>query len=193
MVKREGKKSGVVTGGTIKYTYLGRSMQRSEVNQGEVIEYEDGKVVGVKSLNKGKNWEIIENGPKNAPTLSKEERKEKNRKTKKDEFENNLKTRGHHKEPPKKQEKQKNEKEIKEKVDGVVIVHSQGETKGAKDLLNDGIVVVTPPSKKETLVHKRHKRDKGSFDYWDQTPFHNAIKNDTSIDFKAEGFLKKKV
>jgi hypothetical protein len=216
MVQRKGEKKGVKTGSTIRDP---RATWHPKYNGGghgggAVITIDkDGEVVR-QSLNKSKNWEIIENAPKHKPTISREERKEKNRIEKKHDFEDHLKTRGHHKEPPAPKKKKGDEESedtvkaiskkptrtepiINEETKYYVVqsdesrkVGSNNDTRSKGDPGNNSVIIDLAYDEKDLLLHRPRIR-RGSFDYWDTTPFQKVLKNDIGIDFKLDGFLKR--
>lgn len=216
MVQRKGKK-GIVSGGTIK-KHEGMYWKNSSMyNDGEIAVGQDDGYLQSYNLNKSKNWEIIEAAPKrNNTPITREQRMDKSSKRKKDEFKEHLKSRGLHKEPPKPNPSKKPvpedvvplNDEIKsiptrdgysEGDEKTVIVKHNDMSRNSnsvdrnwkKDVKKGEIVVVLPTTEKDIYLHQSTRKKRGSFDYWDTTPFRDVLKNDIGIDFKAGGFLPK--
>lgn len=194
MVQRRGEKNGIKTSATLKETQNGM-WSRNAKHQGIVVE--DGKSY---SLEKRKNWEILEKAPKIQPKEDKKDRIERNKKEKKKEFQEHLKVRGKHKEPPQKKddsqnkdekdeekkEKREDEEEEEEEDVKVGISYFRISRLNNPPQIESKIHVYIPPTEKDYYLRKQ-QRDENNIDFYRQgkNTFEKS-KRDTSLDFKVK-------
>lgn len=198
-----GFKKGV-KGKTVKHTYNKRYLDKV---QGQVVYIDDDGKQQTKSLNKSKNWEIIELAPKIQPKTPKTERKERNRLEKKNEFKEHLKTRGQKKEKhpnSHKEEEETEDKEKKKESDEIDIQIDLYKVKPAfkkdgkeLDFSNqNNIAVILEPEEKEKWTNFRHKSRRGSYDVGynhsdqDYERIRELEKKHKEIDFKLANRTK---